>query len=52
VGPGIYGGRVKRDEKGNVIIGRQYQNHNPTPGPVYDGTGYTDMSKALSQVLP
>ena len=25
VGAGIYGGRVKRDEHGEVIIGRQYQ---------------------------
>ena len=50
VGPGIYGGKVKRDESGSVIIGRQFQNHNPEPGPVYDGTGYTAMSKALSKV--
>ena len=50
VGPGIYGGKVKRDDKGNVIIGKQFQNHNPTPGPVYAGGGYTAMSKALSQV--
>lgn len=26
VGPGIYGGSVKRDENGNVVIGKQYQN--------------------------
>ena len=50
VGPGIYGGKVKRDDQGNVIIGKQFQNHNPTPGPVYAGGGYTAMSKALSQV--
>ena len=25
VGPGIYGGRVKRNEHGEVIMGRQYQ---------------------------
>ena len=50
VGPGIYGGKVKRDDKGNVIIGKQFQNHNPMPGPVYAGGGYTAMSKALSQV--
>ena len=25
VGPGIYGGRVKRDEDGDIIIGKQYQ---------------------------
>lgn len=47
VGAGIYGGNVKRDENGNVIIGKQYKNHNPYPGPVYDGTGYTLMSKAV-----
>jgi len=49
VGPGIYGGKVKRDESGNVIIGRQFQNHNPEPGPVYSGNGYTEMSNALSK---
>lgn len=47
VGPGIYGGRVERDEQGQVIIGKQYQNHNPRPGPVYAGGGYTPMSSAL-----
>eukprot|EP00287_Rhodomonas_sp_CCMP768_P010513 CAMPEP_0196720566 /NCGR_PEP_ID=MMETSP1091-20130531/3347_1 /TAXON_ID=302021 /ORGANISM="Rhodomonas sp., Strain CCMP768" /LENGTH=206 /DNA_ID=CAMNT_0042061847 /DNA_START=109 /DNA_END=729 /DNA_ORIENTATION=- len=47
VGPGIYGGKVKLDINGNVIIGQQYQNHNPTPGPVYSGDGYTEMSRAL-----
>jgi hypothetical protein len=26
------------------------QNHNPEPGPVYTGEGYTDISKALSKV--
>ena len=25
VGPGIYGGRVKRDENGEIVIGEQYQ---------------------------
>jgi hypothetical protein len=47
VGPGIYGGIVKRDEKGEVVIGRQYQDHNPRPGPVYAGGGYTPMVRAL-----
>lgn len=47
VGPGIYGGVVKRDESGRVIIGKQYQNHNPRPGPVYAGGGYTPVCKAL-----
>eukprot|EP00471_Norrisiella_sphaerica_P000531 CAMPEP_0184480926 /NCGR_PEP_ID=MMETSP0113_2-20130426/2460_1 /TAXON_ID=91329 /ORGANISM="Norrisiella sphaerica, Strain BC52" /LENGTH=200 /DNA_ID=CAMNT_0026859735 /DNA_START=243 /DNA_END=845 /DNA_ORIENTATION=+ len=47
VGPGIYGGSVKRDEKGEIIWGKQYQNHNKAPGPIYDGTGYTEMTNAL-----
>lgn len=48
VGPGIYGGSVQRDaETGEIVIGRQYQNHNPRPGPVYDGRGYSLMSKAI-----
>ena len=25
VGPGIYGGRVKRDDNGDIVIGKQYQ---------------------------
>lgn len=47
VGPGIYGGSVERDEQGNVVIGKQYQNHNHRPGPVYDGKGYSLMSRAI-----
>lgn len=48
VGPGIYGGSVKRDQDGNVVIGEQYQNHNNNrPGPVYDGAGYSLMSRAI-----
>ena len=47
VGPGIYGGSVKRDTLGQVIIGRQYQNHNPRPGPVYSGGGYTPTCAKL-----
>jgi len=48
VGPGIYGGKVKRDPaSGKVLLGQQYQNHNPRPGPVYAGGGYTEMSEAL-----
>ncbi|CAD7942681.1 unnamed protein product [Amoebophrya sp. A120] len=50
VGPGIYGGRVKRDPNtGAVVIGKQYQNHNPRPGPVYAGGGYTPVSNALRE---
>jgi len=49
VGPGIYGGSVKRDATtGEIIIGRQYQNHNNRPGPVYDEKGYSLMSRAIS----
>lgn len=47
VGAGIYGGIVRRDDHGDVVIGKQYQNHNPTPGPVYAGGGYTPTVKAL-----
>lgn len=47
VGAGIYSGNVKRDEDGNVIWGKQYENHNPQPGPIYAGTGYTNMAKAI-----
>ena len=47
VGAGIYGGNVVHDDKGNVVIGQQYQDHNPRPGPMYDGTGYTMMSRAI-----
>ena len=39
---------MKRDGQGNVVIGRQYQDHNRRPGPVYAGSGYTAMSKAIS----
>lgn len=47
VGPGIYGGSVERDSNGEVVIGQQYQNHNSRPGPVYDGKGYSLMSRAI-----
>ena len=47
VGPGIYGGSVKRDAEGNILIGEQYQNHNNRPGPVYDGKGYSFMGRAI-----
>ena len=29
------------------MIGRQYQDHNPRPGPVYAGGGYTPTTKAV-----
>jgi ankyrin repeat protein len=52
VGPGIYGGSVQRDAvTGEIVIGQQYQNHNHRPGPVYDGQGYSIMSRAI-QVGP
>lgn len=48
VGPGIYGGIVKRDtETGEVVIGKQYQNHNRRPGPLYAGGGYAPIAAAL-----
>ncbi len=47
VGPGIYGGSVQRNSNGEIIIGEQYQNHNHRPGPVYDGKGYSLMSRAI-----
>mmetsp|Transcript_25513 Transcript_25513/g.79588 ORF Transcript_25513/g.79588 Transcript_25513/m.79588 type:complete len:346 (+) Transcript_25513:131-1168(+) len=47
VGPGIYGGTVERDARGQIVIGRQYQNHNPRPGPVYSGGGYTPTTQKL-----
>ena len=47
VGAGIYGGIIKRDEFGGIVIGKQYQNHNPRKGPVYAGGGYTPTSQAL-----
>lgn len=47
VGAGIYGGRVKRNDAGEIIYGEQYQNHNDRPGPVYAGGGYTPMINAL-----
>ena len=39
---------MRRDEAGNVVIGAQYQGHNPRPGPVYAGGGYTPTSRLLS----
>lgn len=51
VGPGIYGGIVERDEQGRIVIGKQYQNHNPRPGPVYNGGGYTKIVRALGNAL-
>jgi len=47
VGAGIYGGSVQRDEQGEIVYGAQYQNHNSRPGPVYDGKGYSLMSRAI-----
>ena len=47
VGAGIYSGCVKRDASGAVVYGAQYAGHNPRPGPVYAGGGYTEMAKAI-----
>jgi hypothetical protein len=49
-GAGIYGGIVKRSESGGILIGKQYQNHNPRPGPVYAGGGYTPSSLMLDDI--
>ena len=49
VGAGIYSGTVQRDEYGAVVIGKQYQNHNSRPGPVYSGGGYTPTSTSLGK---
>ena len=50
VGAGIYSlGTVRRRETdGSVVVGAQYQNHNPRPGPVYSGGGYTPVSEAIA----
>ena len=47
VGPGIYGGSVQRDINGDILIGTQYENHNHVPGPLYDGSGYSLMGRAI-----
>ena len=47
VGPGIYGGVVKRDASGEVVWGEQYQGHNKRPGPVYAGGGYTPTARLV-----
>lgn len=48
VGPGIYGGSVQRDpNSGDILYGTQYDNHNHRPGPLYDGNGYSLMSRAI-----
>ena len=47
VGAGIYGGMVERNADGSIVIGQQYEEHNPIPGPVYAGGGYTRMSDAI-----
>ena len=49
VGAGIYSGTVsRREDDGSVIMGEQYQNHNPRPGPVYSGGGYTPVSNVVA----
>jgi len=47
VGPGIYGGKVERDAHGEIVTGQQFEEHNPLPGPVYAGGGYTELSAAI-----
>jgi len=49
VGAGIYGGTVeRRASDGSVVVGKQYQGHNPRPGPVYSGGGYSPVSRAIA----
>ena len=48
VGAGIYSGTVQRDSSGAIVIGRQYQNHNTKPGPVYAGGGYTPTAESIA----
>ncbi|KAL7545562.1 hypothetical protein ACHAWF_008912 [Thalassiosira exigua] len=47
VGPGIYGGSVQRDPDGEHLIGPQHENHNHRLGPLYDGSGYSLMARAI-----
>ncbi|KAG8458557.1 hypothetical protein KFE25_003092 [Diacronema lutheri] len=47
VGPGIFGGNVQRASDGTIVIGRQYEDHNSLPGPVYAGGGYTPLNAAI-----
>ena len=47
VGPGIYGGRVLLDAAGDLVIGQQFEEHNPIPGPIYAGGGYTAVANAV-----
>ena len=51
VGPGIYGGRVDRDDAGEVVIGQQFEEYNPIPGPVYAGGGYTEVGRGAGTQL-
>ena len=46
VGPGITVAATDRDD-GEVVIGQQFEEHNPLPGPVYAGGGYTALSSAI-----
>ena len=36
-----------RDAAGTVVIGKQFEEHNSLPGPVYAGGGYTLLSAAI-----
>ena len=38
---------MQRDVRGGIIIGKQFQEHNSLPGPVYAGGGYTELSQAI-----
>ena len=48
VGPSIYGGSVQYDTDGSIIYSTQFQeNDHHRPGPLYDGNGYSLMSRAI-----
>ena len=35
----------------SVLIGKQYQNHNSKPGPIYSNGGYTLIAKAIAKFI-
>lgn len=53
VGAIIYGGRVKRDANGEVIIGDPNDDYTPyEDGLIYAGGGYTELSEAIQNRGP
>ena len=47
--PSVTANRVERDESGAVVIGQQYEEYNPIPGPLYAGGGYTELAQAIRE---